>query len=213
MMEKYGALGGIWFVVFAVIGALIAGSPPNRTDDLNDIAAWYSDNSGAIQVGALLGGISVIGIAWWFGSLWRAMVRAEEGSPRVAAIAAVGFILSGAMALSGFGINAAAASRIDQLGSGAAIFLDIANVSLGFAGIGTLIMVLAVSGLALRTGCLPKWAVWLGLVVVVAEAIAAIGIASDATFFSVFGLIAFLSWAVWMVATAVLLYQNAPAGD
>jgi hypothetical protein len=105
------------------------------------------------------------------------MVRAEDGSPRVA------------------------------------VFIDMANVFLSFAGIGTLIMVLAVSGLALRTGCLPKWTVALGLIIVVAQAIAAIGIASDATFLSAFGLIAFLTWAIWMMATGVLLYQNAPAAD
>ena len=33
----------------------------------------------AIEVGTLLLGLGLIGLFWWFGSLWRAMVDAEGG--------------------------------------------------------------------------------------------------------------------------------------
>ena len=82
--ERYGALGGIWFVVFAVVGSFLAGAPPSR-DDAAEIAEWFVDNDGAIQTGAFLSGIGVIGLVWWFGTLWRAMRppsgMAYEGRP------------------------------------------------------------------------------------------------------------------------------------
>ena len=105
--EKYGALGGIWFVVFAVVGSLLAGAPPAR-DDAAEIAEWFVDNDGAIQTGAFLSGIGVIGLVWWFGTLWRAMRRAGDGgAPRLEVVALTGFVFSGAMAFSGFAVNAA----------------------------------------------------------------------------------------------------------
>ena len=209
--ERYGALGGIWFLVLGVIGSLLAGTPPGRTDSADEIAVWFLDNDTNIQIGAFLTGIGVIGLAWWFGSLWQAMVRAEDGSLRVAVIALAGFSMSGAMAMGGFAVNAATASGIELVGTGSAFFFGLSSVLYGFAAIGTAIMVLAVSGLVWRTGFLPKWIAEIGVIIAALEIVSALGVATDANFFGLVGFIAFVAWAIWNAIVGWLLYQGQAA--
>ena len=76
--ERYGASGGVWFVVMVVIGGILAGSPPGRSDSPADIAKYDTDNDSGLQIGAFLGALGVIGLVWWFGTLWRSMADAEE---------------------------------------------------------------------------------------------------------------------------------------
>ena len=208
--EKYGALGGIWFVVFAVVGSLLAGPPPAR-DDATEIVEWFVDNDGALQLGAFLTGIGVIGFVWWFGTLWRAMRRGSDDSPRLEVVALAGFVFSGAMAFSGFSVIAATASGIDDVGASSPFFFGLASVFYSFAAIGTAIMVMAISGLAFRTGFLPKWLAQTGLVVVAANLLSGVGVASDTAFWGQLGFIAFLAWALWTVGVSLQLYQNVPA--
>ncbi|MFQ5556222.1 MAG: hypothetical protein ACE5GB_01720 [Acidimicrobiales bacterium] len=206
--EKYGSLGGIWFAVLTVVGSLLAGAPPSRTDDAAEILEWYADNDTNIQVGALLAGLAVFGLIWWFGSLWQAMVKAGDGSSRVAVIALAGFAFSGAMAFAGFTVNAATAADIDTIGAGSSFFFGLSSVFYGFASIGTAVLVLAVSGLALRSGFLPGWLAQVGFVVAAAEIVSGLSVASDASFFGLFGFISFLAWALWTVIVSWLLYQS-----
>ncbi len=209
--EKYGALGGIWFVILAVVGSLLAGAPPRRDGSVADIVKWYADNDSAIQLGGFLGGLGVIGLLWWFGSLWRAMGRADTSSNRVGVIALAGLGFGGAMAFAGFSVNSATASRIDDIGDGADFFYSLSSVFFGFSAIGIAVLVMAVSGLAWRTGFLPRWLAQAGFVVVLAEIVASVGVANDAAFFGLFGFIAFLAWALWIAVISWLLYQQTPA--
>ena len=210
--ERYGALGGVWFVVLAVIGGFIVGADrPGRADPAAEIGEWIADNDAALQWGAFLTAIGVIGLAWWFGTLYRAMRGAEEGNPRVAIIALAGFIVSGIGAMTGFSINAGVAAAVDQAGDGVSVFYGISGVAFGISAVGDVILALAVSGLAMRTGFLPRWVASLGLIVVVTSLIASIGIASDDDFFDSFGFIAFLIWAFWILAVSSVNYNRTSA--
>src|SRR3954471_1489213 len=97
--ERYAALGGIWFVVLNVIGAFLPGAPPSTDDSTEKIAKYFSDHSGGIKMTQLLLGLGTIGLLWWFGSLWRLMVTAEDNRPRMAVVALGGLILGMALAL------------------------------------------------------------------------------------------------------------------
>src|SRR6476659_691089 len=97
--ERYAALGGIWFVVLNVIGAFLPGTPPSTDDSVEEIAKYFSDHSGGIEVALFLTGLGIIGLLWWFGSLCRLMVKAEDGRPRMAVVALWGLTLAMALAL------------------------------------------------------------------------------------------------------------------
>ncbi len=207
--ERYGALGGVWFVVLVVIGGIAAGAPPSRTDPAADIAKHYADHADGLQLGAFLGALGIIGLVWWFGTLWRAMTNAEAGTPRVAVIALIGLVLSGIGATLSFTIDAGAAAAIDVLGEGSAVFFQISNISFGFSAMGDVVLATAVGGLILRTGFLPKWVGYLSYGVVILSLGAMISIASDNDVFSFFGLLAAVLWGIWIIVTGVLLYQKA----
>jgi hypothetical protein len=206
--ERYGALGGVWFVVLAVIGGILAGPPPNRSDANADIVKYYTDNDSWLQVGAFLGALGVIGLVWWFGTLWRSMADAEGGTPRVSIIALVGFVLSGVAAMAAFTIDAGTAAAIDVAGEGSKVFFQISNISFGFSAIGDVILTAAVGGLILRTGFLPKWVGYLSYAIAVLSLVAAIGIANDASFFSAFAFLSAAAWGVWIVVIAILNYRK-----
>jgi hypothetical protein len=206
--ERYGALGGVWFVVLAVIGGILAGSPPSRSDSPADIVKYYTDNDSGLQVGAFLGALGVIGLVWWFGTLWRSMADAEGGTPRVSIIALVGFILSGTAAMAAFTIDAGTAAAIDVAGDGSKIFFQISNISFGFSALGDVILTAAVGGLILRTGFLPKWVGYLSYAIAVLALVGTIGIADDASVFTAFTFLAAAAWGIWIVVIGILNYRR-----
>ena len=211
MEERYGALGVVWFVVLAVIGLVLAGSEPSRTDSAAEIAKYYADNDTGLQVGAFLAGLAIVGLVVWFGSVWRAMVRAEGGTSRLALIAAIGVVISTITAIGSIAIDAGTAAAIDQLGEGSAVFFQLSSVLFGFSPIGDVLFVGAISVLAHRTGFLPKWTAQAGLVVVAVALVASLSIASDAAFFEVFAIIAGVTWMLWILSVGILLYKQAPS--
>jgi len=211
--ERYGALGGIWFFVLALIGGIAVGAPPSRTDSAADIAKYYADKDTALQVGAFLAAIGIIGLAWWFGTLWKTMTAAEGGTPRVAIIALVGFIISGIGAIVAFTIDAGTSAAIDSAGESSAIFFNISNICFGFSALGDVILTAAVGGLILRTGFLPKWVAYLSYLVTVLALVATITIANDNDTFAFFGFIGAALWGIWIAVIGVLNYRNLGATD
>lgn len=187
------------------------GRPNLAPDPAADIVKYYADNDSGLQVGAFLAALGMIGVVWWFGTLWRSMADAEGGTPRVGIIALVGFVLSGVGATVARIIDAGTAAAIDVAGESSTIFFQISNISFGFSSIGDVIMTAAVGGLILRTGFLPKWVGYLSYAVAVLSLVATIGISNDASFFGLFSLLAAAVLAVWIVVIAVLNYRKTAA--
>ena len=80
-----GALGrarGILFVVLVAVSAFLPGSPPKTSDSAAKIFKFVGDNGDELRWAAYIGGLAVIPLFWWLGSVWRLMRRGEGGSPR-----------------------------------------------------------------------------------------------------------------------------------
>ncbi len=195
-------------MVLAVVGSLIGGSPPSRSDSAAEILEWFADNDSAIQLGAFLTALGVVGFAWWFGSIWQALNTHDDGSPRTAVIMLVGLVLSGIGAMGAFTTMAGTAATIGELQEGAMFFFSIASVGYALSAVGNTILSLALSVHTLRSGFLPQAVGALGLVVAAANLLSSIGMASDADFFSVFGFISFLAFAAWLILVSVTLYRK-----
>ena len=69
----------------------------------------------------------------------------------------------------------------------------------------------AVNALSLRTGLLPKWVTWLGLVSAAVFLVSTLGSTTDADAIVVFGFIGFITWAIWLLAVAVHMWRTADA--
>lgn len=208
--HRYGLLAGVVFVVLEVISFFAPGAPPSRNAGAAEITEYFVDHAGGIKLGAVLVAISLIFGVWWLGSLWRVIGRLEPDGPRLALIAVVGFLMSGAIAAAGQAVFVAPALRPDTLG-GASEFAW----SMGFSAYAMVMATLAVHMLALGalvlwTKFVPAWLGYVALVSAVAGAIASIGVGTEAGAFVVFQAIGFLVWMLWMLLASVILYRGTP---
>ena len=99
--ERWGALGGILFVVLVAITAILPGYPPKTGDSASKIADFIGDNGNKIRWAATTGGLAVVALFWWLGSVWRLMRRGEGGSPRLTVTATAGAVFAAVMATIG----------------------------------------------------------------------------------------------------------------
>ena len=92
--ERYGALGGILFVILVIASIVVAGSTPQTSDSAAKILQSIKDNKDGIELAAFLGvsrrcrscgGRESVG----------ADARAEGGQPRLALIAVLGLVFAG----------------------------------------------------------------------------------------------------------------------
>jgi hypothetical protein len=206
--EKYAALGGVWFVVLAVVSSFIAGAPPDVDDSAQKISDYFNDHAGAIQASQLIGGLSALGLAWWFGSLYRTMTRAEDGRARLSIVALFGLLFAGAMVSVAGAISSAVAMRIDDVGDASPFFYLLTMVLVATAGFGIVIFLGAVCALAYRTKLWPQWINILGWVAALAFLVGTIGTATDTQAFYLFGLIGFLLWSIWILVISVRMWQR-----
>ena len=120
--EKLAVLGGVAFVVLNIAGSILQGAPPASGDTNEEVLDWFADNDSGIKVSVFLAALSIIGLIWWFGSLWRRMSAAEDGNHRLSVVALIGLGGSGAM----FGVHAAilaaVAINVDDVSADAAKF-------------------------------------------------------------------------------------------
>ena len=209
--ERYAALGGIWFVVLNVIGAFLPGAPPSTDDSVEKIAKYFSDHSGGIEVALLLTGLGIIGLSWWFGSLWRLMVDAEDGRPRVAVVALGGLTLGMALGLASGAITSAVALQHNEVGTGAKFFYILSIVLLSCAGFGLVVHIAAVTSLSYRTKLFAPWINIIGWLAALLFLVGTIGAASDAAAFGFIGLFAFLVWCLWIVLVSLNMWNRTPA--
>lgn len=207
--EKYAALGGVLFVVLNIIGSIAMGSPP-KTDDSNvKILAWFVDKESGIKLALFLGGLSVIALLWWFGSLWRRMAAAEGGSHRLSVVAFAGLVGSGVAWMTSSAIQSAVAFRTDDLGEAVGFFYMLSIAMMGVAGFFVATHLIAVNVLAMRTKMLPAWSTYLGLLAAAGFLVSTLGTLSESGAFMAIGMISFLVWALWIIVVSAHLWRTA----
>ena len=214
--ERWGALGGILFVVLVAITAILPGYPPKTGDSARKIADFINDNGDEIRWAATSGGLAVIALFWWLGSVWRLMRRAEGGSPRLTVTAFAGAVFAAGTAT----IGAVSLAVIPVIGThtfaNAQIrYFYILSTDIAVATMfGAAIFVIAFSVLIIRTHVLPPIMGWLGLIVAVLGIIGAPVVSStrDTFFYLAFaGFVAFLAWVV--IVSIIMFVQGGDADD
>ncbi len=200
------------FVVLNLVTFLLYGSPPTPDASANEISEWLADNAEGIQASALLSGLGAFGLLWWFGSLWRRTVEAENGQPNLSVVALSGLLLSGSLYLVSIVILSGMAMRHTE-GGGATLLWAMSGVAVSLANVGIAALAGAVSVLSLRTKLFTAWIGYLGGAVAVVSLIASGGAASDASFFLYAGLAGFLGWVVWILGICWDLWRTPVAAS
>ena len=209
--ERWGALGGILFVVLILASAFLPGSPPKTSDSTTDMAKFIVDKGDELRIAGYLGAIAVVPFFWFLASLWRLLRRDEGGAPRLAVTAALGGAFAATVGAVG-GIVLALLPMVrfsldrDLL---RVLYILATNIAfLALFGIATL--VLSTSVVFIRSRGMP---VWLGYLGVVAGLVALIGggatVSTNDTLFTI-GLIGFLLASLWLVILSIFMLRQAP---
>jgi len=206
--ERYGALGGILFVVLVIASIAVAGSNPQASDSAAKILKSFQDHQDSIKVGAFLGALATVPILWWAGSLWARMRRAENGQPRLALIAVLALVFAGASQAGSGVINATVALVLKDVGASEAKFFFILSQGLGAASsVGLATLVLAVSALAFRTRVFPVWLAWVGVLDAILFLVGSYSIATTSSGIGGVGFASFILWAIWIIILSVIMFR------
>jgi hypothetical protein len=210
--EKSAALAGIVFVALNVVATILQGVPPDPDDGNDGVLAYFADNDTGLRVASFLGVLSIISLAWWFGSMWRRMSRAEGDDASLSIVSLVGFTGSVVLFAVWNGVVATAALRVEELDADAAkLFSVLAGVLVAGAAAFLVIHLGAANLLSLRSELLPRWVAVVGLVSAALFLVATIGSMTDADPFALFGLFGFVTWMIWVLGTSIHMWRIADA--
>ena len=206
--ERWGALGGILFVALVTVTALLPGYPPKTGDSGRKIADFISGNGDEIRWAATTGGLAVIALFWWLGSVWRLMRRGEGGSPRLTVVAFAGAVFAAVMATIG-AVSLAVIPVIGThtFGNSQIRYFYILSTNLAVATLfGAAIFVGAFSLLIIRRHVLPSVIGWLGLIVAVLGVVGGPVVSSTRDVFFYISFAAFISFLVWVIIVSILMF-------
>lgn len=199
--DALAPLSGIAFVVLVVAGNALQGSTPALHGDADAVAEFYGDRPTLIAIGMSLSLVSLFFLAWFLGSLRRALLRAEGGDGRLSAIGSSGGAAVIALLAAGFALNSAGALRAREGGSippeTAVAFYDGGLALTGLAGsLAMAVLLSATSVVVLRFRVLPRWFGWLS------AGLAVLGVVTPLSF------ILFLVFPLWVLVASILLYRQ-----
>jgi hypothetical protein len=208
--ERWGALGGILFVIMVVVSALLPGSPPKTSDSAAKIVKFFGDKGDEIRWAGYIGLLATIPLFWWVSSVWRLMRRGEGGSPRLTVMAMGGAVFAAVTAAVAAVILAVVPLvGVKTVGPGAARFFYIMSANLGVSPlIGIAALIGAFSAVIIRSRVLPVIMGWLGAIVALIALVGAAVVATtDDALFDI-SLVGFLTASLWVLIVSILMFMR-----
>jgi len=211
--ERWGALGGILFVVLVAISAILPGNPPMTSDSAKKISDFLVDNDDTVRWAGYIGLVAVIPFFWWLGSVWRLMRRGEGGSPRLAVMAVLGGAFGTAMATVGAVIlSAIPLVGARTLGLVTTRTLYVVATNLGVATLaGIAAFLLAFSVVIIRTEVLPRIMGWLGVLVGIICIVGGATVATDRDAVFDVAFVGFITALLWVLVVSIIMLTR--SGD
>jgi hypothetical protein len=211
--EQIGAAGGIVFVVLQMGSqALIqigGAEPPFDARAETIVAFFMARNSQLYALGDYLSSLSLIAFLWFLGSLWSALRRAEGESGWLSFIAVASGLMIVAAVSAGSGWPLAVFRRDEGLDPQIArLLFDQANFAFANVWVMLASLSLATGVVSIRTGALPLWLGWAGVLIAGGLLAARAVWASSALVFVPFGLCY-----LWLIAISIVLIRRAGAAE
>ena len=211
--ERIGAAGGIVFVVLQMASqALIqvgGAEPPFDATTETIVAFFMARNSQLFALGEYLSTLSLIAFLWFLGSLWSALRRAEGEPAWLSFVAAASGSMIVAAVSAGSGWPLAVFRQDEELNPQIArLLFDQGNFAFANAWVMLASLSLATGVVSIRTGALPHWLGWTGVLIAGGLLAARAVWASSALVFVPFGLCY-----LWLIAISIVLIRRASAGQ
>jgi hypothetical protein len=171
-LARWGALGGIVYVVLFIVGTILlySGAPASDSSPAK-IIRYYSDSGhrDRISIGWIVGGLGVFAFLWFLSSLRRSVRRLEGEDGFLTAATTIGGVVYATLAFAALAVNMGIRTMSDDtfhhtVYPGLIHAADDASYILhATGGAGAAAMIIAASLAAMRAGAVRAWAGWLGI--------------------------------------------------
>jgi hypothetical protein len=213
--RRLGGVVGILFVVIAVVGVFLPGSPP-KADEVAKIGTYLTYKRGSILAASYLTCLAFVFFLLFIGAL-RSQFSAFDrtgihpGSAALAGgVAGASMVLAGTAVLNGavFQVAAAGDANLNHA------LYDVANDLFFASGFGFAAF-FAGAAVAVRiTGALPSALAPAGLVVALINVVGGVGLFAKTGFFAIGGALGFivpLASLLWILAASIAMLRPASA--
>jgi hypothetical protein len=207
--ERWGAIGGILFVICIVVSGFLPGSPPMTSDSVREMAKFVADKSDEIRIAGYLGAVAIIPFFWFLGALWRLLRRGEGGSPFLAVMAALGGAFGAVMGALGGIVLAVLPLTRSSLTAGSLRTLYVLSTDIAFMALfGIATLTLSASVVFIRSHVMPAWLGYLGILTAIVALIGAGATVSTNDTLFAFGFAGYLLSALWVLILSVLMLRG-----
>jgi hypothetical protein len=203
-LRAWASLGGLVFVVLAVVGSILLFDGPSNSSPTK-MAAWYgsSSNRTHIHIGWVLTGLGLFSLIWFVAAVRERVRESEQGAPEQGTLLSTILLVGGtvyiAVAMAGIALTDGIKTMSDdtyhhQVYSGvihAASDAAYLMVVTGGAAMGAFIFATSIA--IRRFAILPRWVSWFGFVAGVA---------------AIFSIVFFtmMFWLLWIAVASVSLF-------
>ena len=173
MSGRVAALAGAVFLVLIAISASVLSNAPNPfSDSGQEILSYLARHHDRLQLSAVLMALAMSAVLVWAAGLYRALRKAEGGSPGLALTAFGGAVLTAASTVTYALIEGITATRFSDLGpAGARVLWTMLRLGLGAILVGLLVVIGATAIVCLRARLFPRWFAVASTVLALASAV------------------------------------------
>ena len=214
-LRVWASLGGLVFVVLAVLGSLLIFDGPSDSSPAK-MTAWYgsSSNRDHINLGWILTGLGLFALIWFVAALRERVRASEQASPEQGTFLSTIIITGGtafvAVAMAAVALTDGIKTMSDdtyqhQVYSGVVHGANDATYLMVVTGGAALAALIFATSVAVRRyAILPRWVSWFGFVAGVA---------------AIFSIVFFtmIVWLLWIAIASVVLFlrsrETAPARE
>lgn len=209
MSVRVAALAGAVFFALVIVNSNLMSGAPAASDSPRETFAYLAAHHGRFQIMAVMWGFAMSAALVWLSGLFRALSKAEGGTPGISWIALGGGVLAAVSVVVGALAEGVAAARINDLGPAVAKGLwTMYLLSRGATLLGLLLLIGATAVISLRARLFGRGFTLVSFVLVPLSVAGAftLGYTGDAIQ-GVAG-IAVLLDSIWIFAVSVFLWRD-----
>jgi hypothetical protein len=163
---RAAGLAAVLFVVLILISAFVAGAPPSADASADKIRAFLVDHRSALLISNFLG-LLAIPLVVWFVVVLREVVLGDRLANALGTAAVAGILITAPMAMAGGAISVSplyADGVAGKLGDDTVrIVFEAQNLLFASTSAGIVLFAVAAALAIRRSGALPAYTMWVGL--------------------------------------------------
>jgi hypothetical protein len=195
-LARYAPLAGVVWVVVLIASFVWTGDTPGTDASTARVAKYWSDHDSEQIASSIIVAVGLIFFVWWAGSLRSALRAAEGATGRLSAISFGGALVFASGGIIALSLTFAVADTVGDVPPVVTQALFILSDDVWFwAPIGMALVLLPTAVVALRTGFLPRWLVWLTALIVVA-------------FFTPVAFAGLIASQLWILGVSIMLFRR-----